>query len=430
MRSSATLLVCVFLAAVPSAAQETASPQQPAASQQPSTVAPATVEVSRPIATFEDGHPAFRFGPLRVDLHGRVQTDVTRSDGAVGEASDVDLSRKRIGIEGELGRRLSFEFDAELGDDRVWRDAFLDYRANTAFRVQMGQFKVPFSLEATTSTANIDFVYRSQGAAQLAPGRERGVMVHGRLWRRRLMYEAGTFVPARRHDLDGGLARIRRTAAVRLSSEPFSRSRSPLAELQVGVAATVGTLDEGVSDLKGRTALGEHLFDSIYWVRGERRRIGAEARWEPGPFSLAAEYMRVSDERLGQGLANDDLPPLVARGWYASGTWLVTGESKASGRLPRRSVLQGGVGAIEAAVRVETFRFGQRGLVSDGFPNPRGVNVPESRNRLLTAGVNWYLHRSVKVQANLIREVVDGASGTTAPRTTVLSQVLRLQFTL
>jgi hypothetical protein len=49
---------------------------------------------------------------------------------------------------------------------------------------------------------------------------------------------------------------------------------------------------------------------------------------------------------------------------------------------------------------------------------------------VLTAGVNWYLHRSIKVQSNLIREVLDGSSGMGPGRMTVLSQVFRLQFTL
>jgi hypothetical protein len=41
---------------------------------------------------------------------------------------------------------------------------------------------LPSSLDENTSPTNLDFVYRSLAANQLPPGRDRGVMVHGRLF--------------------------------------------------------------------------------------------------------------------------------------------------------------------------------------------------------------------------------------------------------
>ena len=69
--------------------------------------------------------------------------------------------------------------------------------------------------------------------------------------------------------------------------------------------------------------------------------------------------MRVSTERLGESLEDTDLEPLVASGWYVSGTWALTGEKKADDLTePRRPLFRGGWGAIEAAARVEGLRFG------------------------------------------------------------------------
>jgi phosphate-selective porin OprO/OprP len=407
-----------------------AAAQEPAATQEPGAVtSPRKARQQR--ATLQAGYPSFRLGPLRLDLHGRLQTDVSRSDGRIGNASDVDLLKRRVGIEGELWRTLSFELDAQPGKRRPWRDAFIDYRVNTALRIQAGRFKVPFSLEATTSAANLDFLYRSQVAAQLAPGRERGVMFHGRLWRRRLNYEAAAFIGhADARKPDELTAVVGSTTAARVTSAPFFHSGSAMASLRAGVAFTLSGLEEGISGVHGRTTLGEPLFGSSYWARGTRRRLGAEVRWEPERFSLAAEYVRMSDARQGQGVVGDDLPPLVARGWYASGTWLLTGEPKASRIRPRRPVLRGGIGAIEVAGRVETLRFGDARPGAPVEQSPRAGDVPGSRDNILTAGINWYPHRSVKVQANLIRETLDGAAWAPTGRATVFSQVFRLQFTL
>jgi phosphate-selective porin OprO/OprP len=415
----------LVLATIPALAQDAGEAAAPGA--------PARVQVEAPSAriTVEDGYPSLRLGPVRLDLHGRLQTDWRRSEGRLGEERDVDFSRRRVTLEGEIGPRVTFELDAELGDDdQPWRDARLDYRFANALRIRGGQFKIPFSLEATTSSGNLDFPFRSQAAAQLAPERGRGVMAHGRAWRRRLMYEVGVFGPSEHRDPADLRVSDEATAAMRLASVPFARTNTVLEDLEVGVTATIGRLDEGISDLRGRTALGEPLFERGYWVRGLRRRTGLEARWEPGPVSVAAEYLRVSDERRGQSLSGTDLPALVAHGWYLSGTWLLTGEDKAGSLRPTRLVRKGGPGAIEAAVRVESLEFGDADLVAPGFLNPRADEIPGSRNRVLTAGVNWYPDRWIKVQAHVIREVIRGTPPIDGGRSTILSQVLRLQLML
>ena len=69
-----------------------------------------------------------------------------------------------------------------------------DFRQWTVFRVQVGHFQHPFSLDENTSPVDLDFAYRSRAAAQLAPGRDWGVMVHGRLLRSIIGYEAGRLI--------------------------------------------------------------------------------------------------------------------------------------------------------------------------------------------------------------------------------------------
>ncbi|HEY6506456.1 MAG TPA: porin, partial [Vicinamibacterales bacterium] len=291
--------------------------------------------------------PGATFGPLRLDFGARVQLD-GRTTPAREDESDVDLSRKRVTLKGSLGADLEFEVETEIADDRPWRDVFVDYRPLAALRAQAGHFKLPFGLEATTGATRLDFVARSRAGSLLAPGRDWGAMAHGRLWRKRLAYEVGGFA---------GQGQGAPTWAARVASSPFAGTKGGLADLHVGVAVT--NEPTGGVVLRARTALGEDVFPTAFNVAGRRRRMGLEARWRPGPVSVAAEFVRVADDRRGQAISGDDLSPLVAQSWYVSGTWAVTGERKARGLdRPRRPFLHGGVGAIELAGRFERVTFG------------------------------------------------------------------------
>ena len=236
-----------------------------------------------------------------------------------------------------------------MADDRdPWRDVYVNYKQYGFAQVQVGKFKMPFSLDENTSATNLDFVYRSRIAALLAPGRDRGAMVHGRVLRRGVLrYELGAFQRRRQQCQDvRHRSRARRTdaggpragAAVQIDEVTRERpgdrrSRSRRA-----------TFPEGFSDLRGRTELDALFYRPTFLVNGQRRRIGFEARWRPGPFSIKSEYIRLTDERLGQSVDDTDLSPFVAAGWYVSGTWALTGEKKADGLdTPRRPLFQGGV---------------------------------------------------------------------------------------
>jgi phosphate-selective porin len=223
-----------------------------------------------------------------------------------------------------------------------------------------------------------------------------------------------------------------RTTAVRVRVEPFAASRTASGDLQVGVALVGSRVPEGYAALRGRTHLDASFFSPDYWVNGARRRLGAELRWRPGPFSVEAEYMRVDTERLGQSVDDGDLSPLVATGWYVSGTWALTGERKSRGLdEPRRPLFRGGFGALELALRTESLAF--RSGTGDEPPSssPRAEVIRGNQDRADTAGLNWYLNRWIKVQGNVVRErLSDPALGPLPARAAFWSRVLRLQLTL
>ena len=373
-------------------------------------------------------------GLVRLEPKVRLQVDSRERFGpdAEGDSDPFVLTRKRIGVQGRIGKRVSFELEAELGSQTLWRDVYVNYRATDSLRIQAGQFKVPFSLDRLTSSTRHDFASRALATTVLAPRRERGVMVEGRLLRRALRYEVGVFrhdgVIASTDDPDAALTG--HTAAVRAIALPFAASKSVFSDLQAGVAFTHGDVSPGTSSVRGRTALDERFLpDASYWVSGTRRRTGFEARWRPGPFSIAGEYMRLTTERRGQAVDGSDLSPLAGAGWYVSGTWVVTGEAKKKlDNGPRAPLFRGGIGAVELAARIERLEFGSLSRLGLASTDPRADHVARRSHQALTLGVNWMPHRLVKVQANVIRDTA-ATEGELAPRAS-WGHVVRVQFSM
>jgi phosphate-selective porin OprO/OprP len=382
------------------------------------------------------GYPTLQLGEgTHVDFRARVQYDVrpTFADATGNESSESDFARRRIAFEGEVLNAVSFQVEAELEGENRWRDVYANYQQFTSVQVQGGQFKLPFSMDENTSPTNLDFVYRSLAARLLAPGRDRGVMVHGRLLERIVRYEAGVF------DQDGRNARTRnpervaggRTLAGRLIAQPFRTTKSIASDFQAGVAFTSSDVEAGSRSLRGLTTFEEPLFDPELYVQGRRQRTGFELRWRPGPFSLKSEYIRVTTERRGQSVEDTDLSPLVATGWYVSGTWAITGENKAAGLTkPRRPFMRGGFGAFEAAVRLEQLTFGS--VATDGVPSfsTRADVVEAASDRVMTIGGSWYLNQWVKVQLNAVREAIARPRRGQPVSQAVWSYVTRFQFTM
>ena len=326
-------------------------------------------------------HPSVRVGAVRLELLARVQIDGRkrpRDDGRgnADENPGVDIARKRVGMRGRVTRAVAFEVDAEIERHSPWRDVYVEYRQFRAVRVRAGRFKVPFSLEYTTSSTNLDFIDRSSAANRLASGRDEGVMAHGRLWDERVKYEVGMFG-------DG------RTTAMRVTGHALRAGDSPAGPLAAAVAFTSGTV-------------GERLVESV-WIKGQRRRAGFELRWQPGPATLTAEYMRLTSERREQGVAGDDLRPLVFTGWYIAGTWRPPG------------VFRGTRQRLELAARVDGLRVGEGRLEADASFSPRAPLVAGRAERGVTLGMNWYPARRVKVQVNGVRAHVDANRASWTP---------------
>jgi phosphate-selective porin OprO and OprP len=381
-------------------------------------------------------HPQVRNGRLfRLDFVAKFQWDARDPGDDPPDFDNFEIHRARIGIEGEFFNRVQFSIERELTEREsdepttrrrsAWKDVYVDANISDAVQVRAGKFKIPFGLEQLTGIANLDFVYRSLSASYLAPARDVGVAVHGRFFDRGLNYWAGVFRQdgenARSAKIDGA----DETFAVRVTGLPF-RSISGLAKAEFGGAFTVSALDNESTTpngLRGRTVMSQFVFYEPVFVKGLRQRYEVDADWSAGPFGARAEYTHQLDSRDGQGLADQDLSDARGRGWYLSGTWVLTGEEKERPVRPKRRL-----GAVEAAARYERLWFDSAGGEGPPLRNPRTDNMLSSGEHVLSLGINWYITRWVKLQFQTIREDPQDPERTpVAPGEVFWSPVFRFQ---
>jgi phosphate-selective porin OprO and OprP len=385
-----------------------------------------------------DDHPSTHFGKgTHLDFRARFAADSTDSEAPSDdpiETSSIDLGKKRIGVSGEIVNAVEFQIEAELTSDDPWRDVYGEFKRYDAARVRGGKFKIPFSLDENTGASRLDFMFRSLAATHLAPGRDEGAMVHGRVWRKLVGYEAGVFAH------DGKNARTNNpekvfggpTVAVRVTAEPLRHVKDAVGDLSLGVALTRSDVPEGISGLRGQTVLDQNFFSgSNYIVNGPRRRLGIEMQFRPGPASIKSEWMRVETDRRGESVEDTDLSPIVGEGWYISGTVAVTGEKKSNVDRPKKPLFQGGFGAIEVGARVESLKFKSGTDGEQGSSSPRADTIIGNGNQVTTLGVNWYVNRFFKIQANFIREKLDDPSqGPLPSKASFTTKAIRFQFSL
>ena len=125
-------------------------------------------------------------------------------------------------------------------------------------------------------------------------------------------------------------------------------------------------------------------------MKGRRQRLGAQFDWTPGPTWLRAEWMQSREQRHGQSNRNEDLSDFIGTAWYVSGTWFVTGEDKDDNINARRPLFEGGLGAIELAVRYEQLGFDSASKTRHRLhQSARGAPAAEHATASLTFGVNW-----------------------------------------
>lgn len=343
----------------------------------------------------------------------RVQADAVRIDDDVADHSDgLEIRRLRLGISANLSPQFNFVWTSDFQDDQhVLKDFFLTYQPENAnWRVTAGHFKEPFGMEELESSGTVLFMERS-ALSGLNPKRNSGVML-ARFFEQ-WSISGGVFTESPEHDSTRPDAAVtaRATYAPHLSAD----NRAHL-----GIAGSFREMEQLRFRARPETAI-THLstIDTGTFRNSDRMTLlGLEAAYGWRSLLLQSEYTQ----------ANVRLPGVdaTASGWYIQGGWILTGEqrpySPAKGAVFGRVVPKcplspsaGCWGALELAARISALDLTD-GAFSGG------------RQRAVTAGVNWYPARNVRLTGNISKVATDAAAPRPNDDPLVMGLRLQLEF--
>jgi phosphate-selective porin len=219
-------------------------------------------------------------------LSGYAQVQYTTQSAGI---DGFTLRRARLTLAGEILKNLTFKFQVDTLKSPLLLDAYLDWKFHSAASVRAGQFKIPFSMESLTSSADLDMINRTQVVSKLAPGwdigsngRDIGISLYGKA--AFLDYTIAVFNGAGINKTDGD---DKKDWAGRLVIHPAS------------------FLTLAVSGYDGKTV------PSVGAAPVTRARVGLESSVLLDALSLKGEFI--------QGQDGDTMK----QGWYAQGGYFV-----------------------------------------------------------------------------------------------------------
>lgn len=320
-------------------------------------------------------------GAFEVKPAGRLHWDYATHNEDIRPLEDRDMARRaRLGLEGRFDENWKFELayefvnDGEF-EDGEFKDVYIKYSGWKAGAITAGQFKVPFGFERQISSNNHPFIERALPSEVFSQSRRAGIGFDtgGNNYTLGLMGYGSSI------DGDEGSG-----VAARATFAPVHSGNNLL---HLGIAAAADKLDERPNF---RTYPESRPTDFRFVRTGDLadvdgvNQLGLELAWQAGPFSAQTEWMQADVKRTG-GARDAQLV-----GWYVSGSWIVTGETRGykDGRF--RDIKPGRrSGAWELNARYSEV-------------NLNDADVRGGRQRNTTLGVNWYAQEYVRVMLNYI----------------------------
>ncbi len=348
-------------------------------------------DLSTPPPTTSSMKPTIKVG-------GRIMIDAAFYDSDDANFHNgTEIRRARIFVAGDIGDKWFYKTQYDLvypGREGI-RDMYLGHLINENTKLRIGNFPVFGSMEDTTSSKYITFMERSTPMLLFQPAVRRigiGINSYDTHW------YAGGGVFGKRPDVDDtGDESI--GSSVRFAAIPINSKKRTL---HIGVSGGWRQPDNDVLQFKARP---ESHISNIKILNtlaisnvNDRISYGAELAGTYGRFSAQAEY-------LGVIISRYDYEDESFNGFYAQGSWFLTGESRpyyseygTFGRIkPIKSIGNGGIGAWELAARYSNID------ISGHEYNGKVDNI--------TIGLNWYTTPHTRFMLNYVNSSTTTAIG-------------------
>jgi phosphate-selective porin OprO/OprP len=348
------------------------------------------------------GRLRFKSGEASFEVGGRLMVDTARYYNNDDLNNGSEIRRARLFMSGQVYNDWKFKLQTDFAGNEVsLKDAYLRYTGLDFADITVGNFKESWSLEELTSSKYITFMERALPVEAFAPSRRLGIGGHSHS-KAGMSWTAGYGVFADTVDADNGNTNEGYGYAARATIAPLAE-KNRVVHLGGYAEWRNPTNDD---DVRYRTRPESHISNKRLVDTGTIDNVdhtvkwGLEAATVMGPFSLQGEYMSVDNDVDGGS------DPEFS-GWYAYGSWFITGESRAyktsSGTFdrvnPKSIVGKGGKGAWELGARYSSIDL-----------NDSGIQGGEEED--LTIGLNWYATPTIRFMANYIK-VMDLTDPTT-----------------
>lgn len=386
----------------------------------------------------ENGDVSGEFGG-RVIVHGRFFTESNpREDTFYFKELFLDTK-------GKISKVFEYKVEGNFGTNgsASLADGWLAWKFNDNFRLQFGQFKLPFLFEQTSSASTSIFPERPL-IDRLAPGRDIGMQLNGDIVEGGIVsYAAGISNGTGANTTDTNDAK---DVFGQVRFLPFKMlDMEDSGDLQLAISGTHGNqktdaVSGAASDVTdpstGTTVID---YQGTTLVAGHRDRIGYEVLWAGGPASVTFEYARM-DQTFQRNYAGGDPGTLKEDGvkidaWYLGGSYFLTGEEKKLGALPKVKdpVSAGGWGAFEIAARYAFFNPDQRLFLNQ--PTDAFTVSPTSTGKVSQwfAGINYYPVNAVRftlswVQNDFENDLDEGLEGRTFGDESAIMTRMQIMF--
>ena len=353
------------------------------------------IDVPDPFQTWEEG--ALQWHPLlRGDIGIRLGIDavgVWQHGGWVDLDEDVGVRRAYLYANGNVQRAwkpLSYKFEIGAVDGRFsLRNASLAiHEIPYAGTFRIGAFDAPMSLAYLTSSRATALMESAMAVDALAPGTLSGSMLSNHLGDHRLTWAVGFFsegTHAETGDESDALARF----VGRLTWLPWRR---PASLLHLGASGSLAFVPIGQAHFESgpEAFFAPNIVDTGDFDARQSLLLGAEAAWVRGRASLQGELLQAL-------VLRDEAANLRFGGFYLMASLFLTPDSRVyhdaeatfAPLEPARPLSWKArqIGAVETAARLS-------------YVDLADADIRGGTASTLTAGLNWYWNRYVRLQFN------------------------------
>ena len=366
-------------------------------------------------------------------LGGRLRADYGTFDGFYtrnGNNADAAYFRRAfLELSGTVYKDWKYVISYDLAhnagnsDDGYFDEASVTYTGFNQVNIRVGRFDPDFGLEKATSSKWITAIERSAiyEIADWVNGHENGLGVQASSVIGNMAFMSGGVSAKDSNDTDGESVKQFNLRGV------FAPMAEPGNVLHLGLNYANRGLDDVAADGRIRPRLtvrgvstnggndagtngNRAVFGGFQGVAGDfdsDSAWGAELAYAMGPFSAQAEYLarKLKADRAG-------IEDIKANGYSAQLAYTLTGESRGyrldGARFDAIKPSDKQLGAWEVFYRYDNIK-----IEDDNVTVATATReVGDTKAKLHTVGVNWYVNDVVKVAANYVKAETDKITNT------------------